>query len=75
MDTEHTNDNEKEPSKKRTFLTEKYIVQKPKWPKQGRHILAQYDDDSILVYQAYALSFPIFFSTPVGTTKISENTP
>ena len=23
------------------------------WPKSGRHILAQYDDDSIVVYQAY----------------------
>jgi hypothetical protein len=23
------------------------------WPKEGRHILAQYDDDTIIVYQAY----------------------
>ena len=23
------------------------------WPKEGRHILAQYDDDSVVVYQAY----------------------
>ena len=23
------------------------------WPKEGRHVLAQYDDDTIVVYQAY----------------------
>lgn len=23
------------------------------WPKEGQHILAQYDDDSVVVYQAY----------------------
>lgn len=31
-----------------------YVEQRDKdWPKEGRHILAQYDDDSIVVYQAY----------------------
>jgi hypothetical protein len=25
----------------------------PGWPRAGRHILAQYDDESVLVYQAY----------------------
>ena len=24
------------------------------WPKEGRHILAQYDDDTIVVYQAFS---------------------
>lgn len=33
--------------------TEKYLVQRDRWPKTGRHILAQYDDDSVIVYQAY----------------------
>jgi len=33
--------------------TELYVEQKKRWPKQGRHILAQYTDDAILVYQAY----------------------
>ena len=23
------------------------------WPRMGRHILAQYDEDSVVVYQAY----------------------
>ena len=23
------------------------------WPKEGRHVLAQYDDDTVVVYQAY----------------------
>jgi hypothetical protein len=23
------------------------------WPEQGKHILAQYDDETIVVYQAY----------------------
>ena len=32
---------------------EKYINQKDNWPKSGQHILAQYDDTSIIVYQAY----------------------
>lgn len=31
----------------------KYILQKEKWPKEGRHIVAQYDDKSVIVYQAF----------------------
>ncbi len=30
-----------------------YIKQKDSWPQSGRHILAQYDDESIIVYQAF----------------------
>jgi uncharacterized protein DUF4291 len=30
-----------------------YHDQVQAWPKAGRHILAQYDDDSIIVYQAF----------------------
>ena len=30
-----------------------YQAQRARWPTQGRHILAQYDDDSVVVYQAY----------------------
>jgi hypothetical protein len=30
-----------------------YSEQICEWPKSGRHILAQYDDDTIIVYQAY----------------------
>ncbi len=30
-----------------------YQEQRARWPSAGRHILAQYDDESIVVYQAY----------------------
>lgn len=35
------------------LITELYQTQEARWPKSGRHILAQYDADSIVVYQAY----------------------
>ena len=36
------------------LVTEKYIDQKQEWwPKFGNHILAQYDSDTIIVYQAF----------------------
>lgn len=35
------------------LVTEPYVEQAKRWPKVGRHILAHYDGDSILVYQAY----------------------
>ena len=40
------------PSKE--WKTQPYLDQKESvWPKEGRHILAQYDDESVVVYQAY----------------------
>jgi len=33
--------------------TAPYLEQLKKWPQQGQHILAHYDDESIIVYQAY----------------------
>ena len=36
-----------------TLVTEPYAEQVKVWPKTGRHILAQYDERSVLVYQAY----------------------
>lgn len=33
--------------------TQPHSLQAPRWLSSGRHILAQYDDDSIVVYQAY----------------------
>ncbi|HVK79732.1 MAG TPA: DUF4291 domain-containing protein [Verrucomicrobiae bacterium] len=33
--------------------TELYLDQTKVWPADGRHILAQYDDDTIIVYQAF----------------------
>ncbi len=35
------------------LVTEPYLNQVSRWPKNGRHILAQFDDHSIIVYQAY----------------------
>lgn len=35
------------------FPTEYYSEQVERWPREGRHILACADDDSVLVYQAY----------------------
>jgi uncharacterized protein DUF4291 len=33
--------------------TELYLEQRQRWPASGRHILAQFGDESIVVYQAY----------------------
>jgi hypothetical protein len=35
------------------LLTEPYLEQRRRWPAGGRHVLAQYDDESVVVYQAY----------------------
>jgi hypothetical protein len=36
-----------------TLEMKKYELQKPSWPQEGRHIMAQYDEQTIVVYQAY----------------------
>lgn len=36
-----------------TLRLERYEDQKARWPDAGRHVLAQYDDETIVVYQAY----------------------
>lgn len=37
-----------------SLKTELYVDQRDKfWPKEGRHILAQYDENNIIVYQAF----------------------
>src|SRR5438105_14894169 len=33
--------------------TEPYLLQSRRWPQSGRHILAHFDSESIVVYQAY----------------------
>ncbi len=35
------------------LATAAYAEQVKRWPQTGRHILAQFDDDTIIVYQAY----------------------
>jgi len=36
-----------------SLIFESYTKQRESWPQSGRHIMAQYDDESIIVYQAY----------------------
>src|SRR5258708_16375491 len=42
------------------LLTASYQMQIASWPRTGRYILAQYDDASIIVYQAYRPSIGHF---------------
>jgi hypothetical protein len=43
-----------------TLLTEQYIEQVKVWPREGRHILAQFDDETVVVYQAYRPTIGLF---------------
>lgn len=43
-----------------TLITESYSEQVNVWPKEGRHILAQYDDNTVIVYQAYRRSIGLY---------------
>jgi hypothetical protein len=43
-----------------SLTTELYETQLREWPREGRHILAHYDDSSIIVYQAYRPSIGKF---------------
>lgn len=36
-----------------TIALTPYLEQRARWPAEGRHIMAQYDDASLVVYQAY----------------------
>jgi hypothetical protein len=42
------------------LTTESYQAQAARWPRTGRHILAQFDSDSVVVYQAYRPSIGRF---------------
>jgi hypothetical protein len=42
------------------LIMEPYSEQVKAWPKEGRHILAQYDDETVIVYQAYRPSIGRF---------------
>jgi hypothetical protein len=35
------------------LITEPYLAQESVWPKSGRHVLAQFDPESVVIYQAY----------------------
>lgn len=45
------------------LITENYLEQIKRWPKTGHHILAQYNDKSVVVYQAYSTSIGHFAAT------------
>ena len=36
-----------------TLRTESYLAQLDRWPQRGRHILAQFDEQTVVVYQAF----------------------
>ncbi|MEG4444949.1 DUF4291 domain-containing protein [Microcoleus sp. AT9_B5] len=40
--------------------TEPYLNQVSNWPKTGRHILAQFDENTVVVYQAYRPAIGLF---------------
>jgi len=42
------------------LLVEEYKKQVEQWPQEGRHILAQFDDDKVVVYQAYKPSIGLY---------------
>jgi Domain of unknown function (DUF4291) len=42
------------------LLTEPYLNQARKWPSTGRHILAQFDENTVVVYQAYRPAIGLF---------------
>ena len=43
-----------------SIITDRYLAQEERWPQAGRAILAQYDADSVQVYQAYRPSIGQF---------------
>lgn len=42
------------------LATEPYLAQRSRWPQDGEHILAHFDDQSVIVYQAYRPSIGRF---------------
>jgi hypothetical protein len=42
------------------LVTEPYLAQVGRWPRTGRHILAQFDAETVVVYQAYKPSIGRF---------------
>jgi len=42
------------------LVTELYRDQAAGWPQEGRHILAQFDDETVVVYQAYRPAIGLF---------------
>jgi hypothetical protein len=63
------------------LVTEPYLLQTTSWPNSGRHILAQFDDESVIVYQAYRPAIGHFaaqhgyFGGPSSLSRMSWNKP
>jgi hypothetical protein len=47
----------------KTLQTMLYLEQCESWPQEGRHILAQYDQDRVVVYQAFKPTIGRFAAT------------
>lgn len=45
------------------LITTSYLTQRERWPEEGRHILAHYDKQSIVVYQAFKPTIGNFAAT------------
>lgn len=45
------------------LITTSYLTQRENWPDEGRHILAQYDEQSVVVYQAFKPTIGRFAAT------------
>ena len=43
-----------------TLALEQYLAQNARWPESGRHVLAQFDDNAVVVYQAYRPSIGLY---------------
>lgn len=56
---------------------EAYIKQVEQWPEDGKHIMAQFDEDAIIIYQAYSNAIADFavehqyFGGPFSYTRMS----
>ena len=63
------------------LLTEPYAQQRDRWPRIGRHILAQFDDESVVVYQAFRPEIGQFaarngyFGGPFSLSRMSWGVP
>ncbi len=45
------------------LITEPYLTQAQRWPPTGRHVLVQFEDSAVVVYQAYRPSIGRFAAT------------
>lgn len=65
------------PATKTSLRLEPYLDQVRRWPNSGRHILAQFDADTIIVYQAYRPAIGLFaaqhqrFGGPFSLNRMS----